>query len=230
MIRRKAAHERPNASPQADRRDPMELNEANRLLDAGHLDRETGVERLPSGQLLVAALTPMPQATGAMLDHWFETLTSTERYKLWHPIDHVWMDWDGKPGAVGSSHLVHEYIGGELQKLRIHFREPSTMLDVSRFDAAGIAFCKVIRVGPLEAEGVWTGHGIHLARETCYGLELRSRFWLGDLEPEPLPREALEAVLPESTGFALLKHCSEEMSYLADLLPELYEAETRGAS
>ena len=207
----------------------MELIEANRLLDAGYLDRETGVERLPSGQLLASILTPMPRVSGAMLEHWFETLTSTERYKMWHPVDHVWMDWDGKPGADGSSHLVHEYIGGELQKLRIHFRPLDNVLDVSRLEAAGVVFCKYVRAGPLEQEDVWTGHGIHLARQTGYGLELRSRFWLGDLEPEPLPRKALEALLPERTAFALLKHCSEEMSYLAGLLPELYRLETGAA-
>jgi len=204
----------------------MELFDANRLLDEGYMDRETGVERLASGQLLVSVLTPMPRVTGPMIYHWFETLDSTERYKLWHPIDHVWMDWDGKPGAVGSRHLVHEYIGGELQKLRLEIRDPGAVLDTARFDDTGVAYCMYGRVGPLDQEGVWTGQGIHMARRTCYGVELRSRFWLGDLEPEPLPPEALETLLPESTGFPLLKHCSEEMSYLADLLPGLYERET----
>ena len=36
------------------------------------------------------------------------------------------MDWENKePGEIiGASHLVHEYIGGDLSKLRIQFVNP----------------------------------------------------------------------------------------------------------
>jgi hypothetical protein len=40
--------------------------EANRLLDHGYLDMETGYSRLDNGMLYIAALTDMPGVTGAM--------------------------------------------------------------------------------------------------------------------------------------------------------------------
>ena len=53
---------------------------------------------------------------------------------------------------------------------------------------------------------------------------MRSRFWLGDLDPPELApdRQARIDMFPDSTGEGLLKHCHEEMSYLAGFLPELY--------
>ena len=204
----------------------MRLDEANRLLEPGHLELETGVMRLESGQLLVAVLTPLRGVQGRMVEFWFGFLETTEQYKWWHPKDHVWCEWQGERGTgryVGGTHHVHEYVGGQLQKLKINFREPSQVLDVSRFEEAGVTSLQYARVGPLEGEG-WLGHIIHLCRDTDYGTEMRSRFWLGDVEPvpEPLPAEAIAALTPESLGRALLRHCSEEMTYLGGFLPELY--------
>jgi hypothetical protein len=60
---------------------------------------------------------------------------------------------------------------------------------------------------------------------------MRSRFWLGDLDvPEIAPdRDARMKLFPDSLGEGLLKHCHEEMSYLAGFLPELHARETGSA-
>ncbi len=211
----------------------MKLSEADRLLEPGHLPLETGVSRLDDGQLLVSVLTPIRGAKGRMVDWWFGYLENTEQYKWWHPKDHVWCEWQGERGTgryVGGTHHVHEYIGGELHKLKSACREPSQVLDVRRFEECGVSSVQYARVGPLEQDG-WIGHLIHLCRDTDYGTEMRSRFWLGDVEPvpEPLPPETVAALTPESLGRGLLRHCSEEMTYLGGFLPELYRRET-GAS
>jgi hypothetical protein len=80
------------------------------------------------------------------------------------------------------------------------------------------------RVGLLDAP-VWSGHLIHLMRDTDFGCEMRSRFWLGDFDPPALAaeRDARIALVPDRIGPALLRHCHEEMSYLAAFLPALYE-------
>jgi hypothetical protein len=83
-------------------------------------------------------------------------------------------------------------------------------------------------VGLLDAP-VWSGHLIHLVRDTGYGCEMRSRFWLGDIDPPALAstREARIERIPDRVGPALLKHCHEEMSYLAAFLPALHESRVR---
>ena len=209
----------------------MELRDANALLEPGHLTMESGYTRLFDGQLHVANWTTMPGCTGRMVDWWFGYLETTEQYKWWHPKDHVWCEWVGERGTgsyVGGTHNVHEYIGGELQKLRINFRDPSAYLDASRFEQAGITAAVCARVGLLEAP-VWAGHLIHLCRDTDYGCEMRSRFWLGDADPPEIApdAEARSKLFPDRSGEGLLRHCHEEVTYLAGFLPSLYEREVR---
>jgi len=204
----------------------LELTEANDLLKPGYLDLESGYVRLADGQLHVAAWTTMFGCKGRMVEWWLGFLETTEQYKWWHPKDHVWCEWIGERGTgkfIGGEHHVHEYVGGELQKLKIHFRDPAEYLNTARFAEAGITAAACARVGLLDAP-VWAGHIIHLCRDTEYGCEMRSRFWLGDTDPAGLApdAEARKNLFPDSAGGALLKHCHEEMSYLAGFLPELY--------
>ncbi len=211
----------------------MQLAEADRLLEPGYLDLESGWLRLEDGQLHVAAWTTMFGCKGRMVEWWFGYLENTEQYKWWHPKDHVWCEWVGERGTgrfVGGTHHVHEYIGGELQKLEIRFREPGELLDASRLEEVGVTAAVCARVGLLDAP-VWAGHLIHLCRDTDYGCEMRSRFWLGDVEPAALApdREARIAMFPDRVGAGLLRHCHEEMSYLAGFLPDLHARETGSA-
>ena len=77
---------------------------------------------------------------------------------------------------------------------------------------------------------IWAGHLIHLVRDTDYGCEMRSRFWLGDVDPVEVigtPEQRI-AMFPDRLGAGLLKHCQEEMGYLAEFLPSLYAAESGG--
>jgi hypothetical protein len=209
----------------------MKLLDANRLLEPGYTDLESGYLRLDDGQLHVAAWTTMMGCKGRMVEWWFGYLRTPEQYKWWHPKDHVWCEWIGERGTgryIGGTHNVHEYIGGDLAKLKIHFVEPAAYLDVSRFSEAGISAAICARVGLLEAP-IWTGHLMHLCRDTEYGCEMRSRFWLGDVEPAEMApnRETRMQLIPDSVGAGLLKHAHEEMSYLAGFLPGLYARETR---
>jgi len=213
----------------------VELAEANDLLSPGHLALEAGYTRLADGTLHVAAWTTMFGCKGEMVEWWFGFLETTEQYKWWHPRDHVWCEWVGCERGVGKfvggTHRVHEYIGGELQKLKIHFREPAEYLDVARFSEAGVSAAICARVGPLDAP-VWAGHLIHLCRDTEYGCEMRSRFWLGDMDPPELAPDphSRTQLFPDSVGVGLLRHCHEEMSYLAGFLPELHSRHTQPAT
>ena len=208
----------------------MRLEQANDLLRPGYLPLETGYQRLEDGTLLVAGLTMMPGCKGYMVDWWFGYLETTEHYKCWHQTDHVWSGWDEKRKAgnyIGAEHHVHEHVGGELQKLRIRFRDPSELLDTSRFAEAGVSGVICARTGLLEAS-VWMGHLIHFCRDTDDGCEMRSRFWLGDVDPPDIAptREARIELFPDKTGQALLQHCIEEMRSLAGFLPDLYKRES----
>jgi hypothetical protein len=196
------------------------------------------VRRLPYASYLVAVRTPMPKVKADMVRWWFsDFLQSTEHYSWWHPKDHVWMDWENKkPGEnIGSSHLVHEYIGGELSKLRIQFVNSAEFFGYEVNDENTFVICA--RVGLLE-ENINIAKMCHVVINTIDGAEMRTRFWLGHIAKREgnktissiqgfIGNTALARlfVLDKQIAEDLKRHAKEEMKYLADLLPTLYESE-----
>lgn len=208
-------------------------------LAPGYDRLETGVERLADGTYHVSALTRMPDVKADMVSWWFtDFLQTSEHYSWWHPTAHVWMDWENKvPGEiVGASHLVHEYIGGEMQKLRIQFVPPEQILGpLPELEDGTFVLCAL--AGLLE-EPIYVAKMCHVVRDTPWGAEMRSNFWMGHVAR----RDGNEAVtsiegivgntalaryilLDEQAATALMTHAIEEMGYLSDLLPTLFAQE-----
>jgi hypothetical protein len=205
----------------------MELTDANQLLDHPYLPLENGWVRFPDGRAHVAVRTHMIGCKGQMIEWWFGYIHTTEQYRWWHPRDHVFSDWQGERGTgryIGGTHLVHEYVGPTLSKLRINFRKPSDILDTSKFEKASISAAIYARGGPLDSTE-WFAHVLHLVNDTPEGCVMRSRFWLGYIEPTPASSPTLEVMkdlIPDQRLQGLQKHCSEEMSILGGFLPAIY--------
>jgi hypothetical protein len=74
----------------------------------------------------------------------------------------------------------------------------------------------------------------HFVRDTDYGCEMRSRFWLGEIKSrdpdvvitEERARELRQANVNDELARRLHQHASEEMGYLAEILPTLYKRVT----
>ncbi len=195
----------------------------------------TEVRRLSDASYLVAVRTSMPEVKADMVRWWFsDFLQTTEHYNWWHPKDHVWMDWENKePGEIiGASHLVHEYIGGNLSKLRIQFVNSVEFFGYDTNDEDTFVICA--RVGLLDEE-MNIAKMCHVVRNTLNGAEMRSRFWLGHVAKRKGNKtiSSLEGligntfimrllVLNKQGAIGLKRHAEEEMKYLAALLPPLY--------
>ena len=195
----------------------------------------TEIHRLPDASYLVAVRTTMPEVTADMLRWWFsDFMQTTEHYQWWHPEDHVWMEWENKkPGKIiGASHLVHEFIGGELSKLRIQFVNPFEFFGYDPNDEDTFVICA--RVGLLEEE-INIAKMCHVVRNTLNGAEMRSRFWLGHVAKREGNSTIYSLkgfigntflirllVVNEQSAKDLGRHAEEEMKYLAALLPALY--------
>lgn len=208
------------------------------VLADGYTGFETGIGRQPNGVYRVRALTRMPDVKAKMVRWWFaDYMQTTEHYKRWHPTAHVWMDWENKtPGEIiGASHLVHEYLGQDLSKLRIQFVEPEEILGPHKARADRVIICA--RAGLLE-EPINVTTMCHIVRDTLWGAEMRSVFWLGHVAKREgnrtvrsiegiLGNTALARVLlvDEKMALDLMTHAIQEMGTLSDFLPELYEEE-----
>ena len=211
------------------------------LLKPGYLPMESGIETFADGFVTVSALTRMPWCKAKMVDWWFGWLGGTDQYKLWHPADHLFSDWEGRVDGkyVGASHLVHEYLAGPdgpVFKLKIQFQDPGVFLGHPAFGQYdGVAVCA--KIGALE-QPLNLGRMVHFVRNTSFGCEMRTRFFLGFIETRDgapaLEAESAAAVRAELVTADLARrlhqHATEEMGYLADLLPVLYRQVTGDAT
>jgi len=196
--------------------------------------------RLSDATYLVSVRTVMPDVKAKMVRWWFaDFLETSEHYSWWHPKDHIWMDWENKKPdkIIGASHLVHEYIGEDLNKLRIQFVNSSEFFGYDVNDEDTFAICA--RIGNLETD-LNIAKMCHIVRNTSTGAEMRSRFWLGHVAKREGNRTVYSMagfignmaitrlfLLNKKRAEDLKHHAMEEMKYLAELLPSLYTSKER---
>lgn len=210
-----------------------------RLLDPSPMALEVGYRRLDNGVFHVAVRTDMHKCSGAMLEWWFGSRPETREYRWWHPADHISSSWEeGEKGnAIGSIHVAEErFCGSPPAKLRIQFRDPVEIFGAAQLEAARsaghVSGLLTAFSGPGEGaqrtpEGVMIGSRlVHVARDTEWGMVLRSHFLLGfDLPGLGVPAPALAEMFPDQTGPLLLQHCYDEFTMLSRILPGIYAAE-----
>lgn len=171
----------------------MDLTDVGALLDPTPLPLEMGYERLPSGALHVAVRTDMHHCTGEMLEWWFRWRCDTQKYIWWHPIDHVFSEWQGtlaEDTHVDSEHVVTEFFSGlPAEDLIIQFRDPTEFFDEEHYakarESGAVTGAVVGRLGishhppRLDDGRVLGGRLLHIARDTEWGMALRSHFYVG---------------------------------------------------
>ena len=209
--------------------------DANTTLVDGSNTYITEHKRLKDSSYLVAVRTPMPKVKAEMVRWWFsDYLNTTDHYKMWHPADHIWMDWENKKhgSVIGASHLVHEYIGDNLSKLRIQFVNPVEFFGFDPNNDQTFVICA--RIGFLE-QSINFSKMCHVVINNSNGSEMRSRFWLGHLnkrQGNDMVKSPINIIgngylsrlifINKQLGIDLTNHAKEEMSYLSNILPSIY--------
>lgn len=215
----------------------LKFSEKDKLLEVGYLPFENGFHHFKDGSAYVACLTRMPKVKIEMLYWWFWWHGQEGiRYRIWYPEKH----FDVSTDYTGFTHFVIEDVGAGKQKLIIHFITPSEFgfsiekLENVDFEKLAIFCARVaVKKGPLT---IWHTKMCHVARKVENGIELRSRFWIGEefvvngfgekffgwLLNKPAVKKR---VIPKKIGKNMFHHCAQEYHNLAELLPELYEKE-----
>lgn len=215
----------------------MLLTEVDLLLNPYPLALETGVERLQDGSLHVACRTDMHGCRGEMFEWWFRSRPDTERYRWWHPLDHVSSKWTGDlrdDTHIGSIHVVQERLNEiATADLLIQFRDPAELLNARAYEHArktgDVTAAVVARIGtghdaPRSADGTLLGGRLlHIGRDTHWGLALRSHFFLGtDLPAAGADPAEVAAEVPDELGFNLLQHAYNEFTFLSRFLSGMF--------
>jgi hypothetical protein len=209
------------------------------LSQPGYQKMETGWTKLDTEVVVVHCLTDMPGVTGQMWDWWFGWHSAdSSRYKLWYPDAHQFSGvgearsfdraLSDKQRYINNVSYVDEYVGGVLTPLTIRFFDPSR-LGFSDPSDGGTVITARVGLSILPTEIGWI---VHQVRPTERGAEMRSRFYLNDLQhldlnpesiaigPSGLPQ--LAAIDFQKLAIGLLFHCASEMNHLASFLPALF--------
>eukprot|EP00428_Durinskia_dybowskii_P071416 CAMPEP_0170410744 /NCGR_PEP_ID=MMETSP0117_2-20130122/30053_1 /TAXON_ID=400756 /ORGANISM="Durinskia baltica, Strain CSIRO CS-38" /LENGTH=308 /DNA_ID=CAMNT_0010668297 /DNA_START=25 /DNA_END=948 /DNA_ORIENTATION=- len=234
-----------------DPSDALSIDEAFKLINQGYLNLEHGYVRAADGSWYIACLTDLGhEVNGEMMDWWFRHCDDSERFRWWHPRDHISgsyepqfyavMPQERKKGHyIDHIHILEEKIAGVTWTLQIEYERPSKLFDISVFPENNITACIVGRVFSRDPSLglIAVGHVMHLVREVNGRSELRSRFWVGNIVyPETVENimfaRTVNAIVstslfkmwkvPSTTARGIWQHCSEEMHCLREFLPHFY--------
>lgn len=144
--------------------------------------------------------------TPEMLDWWWKNMVNSEYYKLWHPEDHISIEWEVPPSRkdnVGAIHVAEERIGViPAKKLRLKVVDPAS----SPIRATYRHIRSTCAIDEEDKPITWIVHEYELRPN---GTRMRSTF-------------RLAASTPKEVVNALRKHNKEEMGQFPKFLPNLY--------
>jgi putative transposase len=187
----------------------MLLQDVEQLILPGYSSLETGYRRLSNGQYCVAAIGQVADYKSKWVDWLYGYLTKdTKSYISSAPKIHVYGEWDDnwKPGHyIGASHYIQEYLAGSLMKFRIQYQDPAKYFDISKLNEFNIG--TVVCAESFLNNDIPHGSFIHVVRDTDWGFEIRSRYWLYNSS--------------EDLAKAMLRNCIDSHFSLNRLLREL---------
>ena len=203
---------------------------------------QDGIYRNNSNQVLVKCSTVMKGVTPKMVDWWFAWhMSKSERYKLWHPRDHISAELkedrssfkSDKEKYIGVDSYVKEYIGKELNELCISFSEPASFGFIDLNVNEETAICAHVRdlkrglsVASINHHAVQKEEGFSLMHSTFWlGMDTKFINPLLDLVLKPIANLKLtrKFLISDQLAKNLMLHCYEEMHHLSGFLPSLYK-------
>lgn len=214
----------------AEPKNGLKFSEISKMLEDGYLPLENGYTRFKDGSGYVAVNIQFPETTGKMLDWWFDWHGyDTMRYKIWYPGLHAVASYENyeEPETFSISkyvlehsegktnHTIEAMIGGQdLQDMQITFVNPEQFgLDNSKLGENQWAICANVKSANHTVVQM-----VHFVRNIKNGVEMRSRFWVGN----EVPWLARKVGVSEESLYDLAHHCLTEYTQLASFLPEVY--------
>ena len=138
-----------------------------------------------------------------MITWWCDHIDTTERYKLWHPKDHIFFMWTVSPekGHVGAISRCTEKIAGIPMTFDIRWEDPKSVTTEFQY----------VHVASIVADDeTVVMRFMHEYEAAPYGTKMRSTFYV--------PKKVLSFVKK-----GLKKHNREEMGNFQTFLPKLYK-------
>jgi len=185
----------------------MLFENVDQLLQPGHLPMETGYYCLPNGQMYVAVLTRMTGCKAKWVEWWFKShvIPKDDQRKRKTDLFPVRIPKKDMEFILNAEHEGKYVMDKELTNKKVEFVNPVKYFDKSSLNQDGVRV--VMCVDEYFADGSNAGHVIHMVRNTVFGCEMRSHFWINNCN--------------EEEARTRMEHCYEDMGGLADYLRTL---------
>ena len=175
---------------------------------------QEGYHRMKNGEWKITANHEIVGVTPQAIDWWWDHIDSSERYRLWHPTDHVSFEWLISPaehGHIGAIHRVTEFLDGTPEqplRLEIRWEDPAK--------AVAAEYAHVLLATGRSEGDLFNATLMHEYEdnEGIGGTRMRSHFWF--------PAQA-----PQTAVAALYRHNRQEMANLSTFLPGLYRTKEK---
>ncbi len=168
---------------------------------------QEGYQKMEDGRWEVIVNHELHDVTPEMIDWWWDHMGPTERYKLWHPTDHVSFEWLVFPatnGHVGALQRLKEFLNGiPATPATIEVRWEDTREANAEYDHVLLATFR----------GEAQGDLMHEYQAAPFGTRMRSHFHLAPQTPDEIIS-------------ALCEHNKQEMQNFTTFLPDLYRSQT----
>lgn len=221
----------------------LEIEDRNKLLEAGTHPEKLGFYPTKDGGLLIAGNIPMPDVTADML-YWWWAWHGLEpiRYAIWDPEDHFGLEIneEGRRLALdpsvpmeektwGATHYVKESTGGPATDIEIAFKNPGEMgFDMSKVGkTCDFLICANALMGPMKVPVVMT----EVAKKVDGVMTFQARFWVGYhiIDGKGQCLAPVTKLIPEAECEAIAKgllcHNIKEFTNLNKILPKVYAEE-----
>lgn len=170
---------------------------------------QEGFHKTENGAWEIIANHELEGVAPEMIDWWWDHIDTTERYKLWHPTDHISFQWVVSPAAnghIGAIQRIEEYLNGI----------PATPVTLEiRWEDAKETDAEYDHVLLATVSGDAQGNLMHEYQEASFGTRMRSHFHLAPQTPEEIVN-------------ALYEHNKQEMQFFTIFLPNLYHSQIKG--
>ena len=152
----------------------------NQPLQEGYCKTEDGRWEI-IGNYEIQGVTP------EMIDWWWDNIDTTERYKLWHPTDHISFERSISPrnGHVGAVQRIAQFLAAPLLL-------PSKYVGKIPPDAA--AEYRHVLLASSTMEGVRAADLMHEYEEAAFGTRLRTHFHFPPGPPEELSKLSINII------------------------------------
>jgi len=184
------------------------------LLIDKYLAVETGYTRLSNGQMLLALYTRMPGCKSEWVDWWYRFNLDHEHETGKPPYKKEIEKTENKSNLKFFGNFAPEskvlHIEFKLCSPTLYFKEET----IKMFLNSGVT--ALICGQGITGDNTIDRHVIHVVRDTKYGCEMRSRFWMNDC-PEEAAQSRLRHYMNDFGSFAeQLKDFIEHVKKLAD--------------